>query len=113
MKVEWAYLRKGWTSCTKAQDVFNKYDTEVKEAVEARKVQISDEKAWELLKAAKEIVVGRGKKSQSFKPSTENKAEILSNCLGRTGNLRAPTLKIGKMIIVGFNEEMYNNYLNK
>ena len=113
MKVEWAYLRKGWTSCTKAQVVFDKHDTEIEEAVEARKVQITDEKAWELLKVAKEIVVGRGKQSQSFKPSAENKAEILSNCLGRTGNLRAPTLKIGKMFIVGFNEDMYDNYLGK
>ncbi len=93
--------------------MFDKHKTEIKEVVEARKVQINDEKAWELLKVAKEIVVGRGGKSQSFNPSTENKAEILSNCLGRTGNLRAPTLKIGKLIIVGFNEEMYNNYLNK
>jgi hypothetical protein len=93
--------------------VFDKQGTEIKEAVEARKVQITDEKAWELLKVANEIVVGRGKKSQTFKPSTENKAEILNNCLGRTGNLRAPTLKIGNMIIVGFNEEMYENYLTK
>jgi hypothetical protein len=92
--------------------VFDKHDTEVKETVEARKVQITDEKAWELLKVANEIVVGRGKKSQTFKPSTENKAEILNNCLGRTGNLRAPTLKVGNMIIVGFSEKMYENYLN-
>ena len=93
--------------------MFDRQGTEIEETVEARKVQITDDKAWELLKIAQEIVVGRGKKSQSFKPSTENKAEILSNCLGRTGNLRAPTLKIGKIIIVGFNEDMYDNYLDK
>ena len=113
MKVEWAYLRKGWTSCTKAQVVFDKQDIKIQETVEARKVQITEEKAWELLKLAEEIVIGRGKKSQNFKPSAENKAEILNNCLGRTGNLRAPTLKIGKMFIVGFNEDMYDNYLGK
>ena len=27
--------------------------------------------------------------------------------LGPTGNLRAPTLRIGQMLIVGFNAEMY------
>ena len=27
--------------------------------------------------------------------------------LGPTGNLRAPTLRKGKTLIVGFNEEMY------
>ena len=93
--------------------MFDRKGTEIQETVEGRKVQISDDKAWELLKVAKEIVVGRGKKSQNYTPSKQNKAEILSNCLGRTGNLRAPTLKIGKMIIVGFNEDMYDNYLDK
>jgi len=93
--------------------VFDKQDIEIQETVEARKVPIPNDKAWELLKTAREIVVGRGKKSQNFKPSTANKAEILSNCLGRTGNLRAPTLKRGKMFLVGFNEDMYDNYLCK
>jgi hypothetical protein len=27
--------------------------------------------------------------------------------LGPTGNLRAPTLKVGKTLLVGFNEEAY------
>lgn len=27
--------------------------------------------------------------------------------LGPTGNLRAPTLRVGKKLIVGFNQEMY------
>ncbi len=64
-----------------------------------------------LLKEAKEIVAGRGKKFFTFKPSEAGKDEILTNCLGKTGNLRAPTLKIGNRYIVGFNEEIYNKYL--
>ena len=93
--------------------MLERQNAELQETIEARKVQITEEKAWELLKIAEEIVIGRGKKSQNFKPSSKNKAEILSNCLGRTGTLRAPTLKIGKMFLVGFNEEMYDNYLGK
>jgi hypothetical protein len=31
--------------------------------------------------------------------------------LGPTGNLRAPTLRFGKTLIVGFNEETYNKLL--
>lgn len=91
--------------------MFDRQGTIIQETVEARKEKITEEKAWELLKIAEEIVIGRGKKSQKFKPSAENKAEILSNCLGSSGNLRAPTLKIGKIFIVGFNDDMYDNYL--
>ena len=33
--------------------------------------------------------------------------EILALLLGPTGNLRAPTLRKGKTLIVGFNRETY------
>jgi hypothetical protein len=29
--------------------------------------------------------------------------------LGPTGNLRAPTLMVGKKVIVGFNEDLYGD----
>ena len=37
--------------------------------------------------------------------------EILKLILGPTGNLRAPTLIVGKNMIVGFNEAMYADEL--
>ena len=90
--------------------MFEQEQIEIQEAVDARKEKIADD-AWELLKGAKEIVVGRGKKFLVFTPSEENKEEILSQCLGRTGNLRAPALKIGSRYVVGFNEDMYRKYV--
>ena len=41
-------------------------------------------------------------------PSEE---ELLKLMLGPTGNLRAPTLLVGKNLIIGFNEEMYDSVL--
>ena len=35
--------------------------------------------------------------------------EILKLVLGPTGNLRAPTLLVGKKMVVGFNQEMYES----
>ncbi|UCE58999.1 MAG: hypothetical protein JSU63_16340 [Phycisphaerales bacterium] len=32
---------------------------------------------------------------------------LLSHMLGTTGNLRAPTIRSGKTLLVGFNEEVY------
>lgn len=93
--------------------MFEKQKVEIKESVDARKQPIADENAWALLKEAKEIAVGKGKKTLSFSPSQGNREEILGNCLGRTGNLRAPTIKLGTKIIVGFNEDMYSRYLGK
>ena len=44
------------------------------------------------------------------RPSTE---EILSVLIGRTGNLRAPSLRHGRTLIVGFDEKMYREVLGK
>jgi len=56
-----------------------------------------------------EIYAAKGKKIIHFdlrreKPDTAVLAKVL---LGPTGNLRAPTLRRGKMLIVGFDEETY------
>ena len=92
--------------------MFDEKNIDIGEAVEARKQQIADDDAWSLLSAAETIVAGRGKKSIIFDPKKDNKEDILKVCLGRTGNLRAPTLKIGK-VLVGFNEGMYAEYVGK
>lgn len=51
----------------------------------------------------------RGKKvvEVDLKKTELSQDEILKLVLGPTGNLRAPTLLIGKQMVVGFNEEMY------
>lgn len=38
------------------------------------------------------------------KPSDD---ELLQHMLGPTGNLRAPTIRAGKTLLVGFNEDAY------
>jgi len=77
------------------------------EVEDARKNVIKADGAWEIIEKAKSLSVGRGKKIQTFVPDEENKEEILKVCLGRTGNLRAPTARSGKQVYIGFNEEMY------
>jgi len=61
------------------------------------------------VKKSTKLLVAKGKKRVDLdlkkdKPSEE---EILKLVLGPTGNLRAPTLLVGKAMVVGFNEEMY------
>lgn len=84
---------------------------EIQETVEARNEKIEADQAWNLLRQAKEIIVGQGKKCSILHSSNGDRSAILSQCLGRTGTLRAPTLKIGDRYLVGFNEEMYETYL--
>ncbi|MBM9536737.1 hypothetical protein JWG43_06615 [Desulfobulbus alkaliphilus] len=74
---------------------------------DARKEALAGDDAWMLLAKAKEIHVARGKKQRIFDPQADDKDEILAQTLGRSGTLRAPTLRIGDRLLVGFNEALY------
>ena len=79
---------------------------EAKETVSAsNKLGRSDAAA--LVKSAKKVIVAKGKKVQSF-PGGKAAKEIVDALLGPTGNLRAPTLRVGKTLLVGFDESSYS-----
>ena len=64
-----------------------------------------------LLKKARSLSVAKGKKvvEVDLKENDLTEDELLKLVLGPTGNLRAPTLKVGNRIVVGFNQEMYES----
>ncbi len=91
--------------------MFDQESITIARTSDARKESIQEEQAWTLLKSAREIIVGRGRKSVVFDPAIDDRESILKQSLGRSGNLRAPTLKLGDRLLIGFNEAMYNQYL--
>ena len=60
-----------------------------------------------MLRSASLIITGKGKKRQVWNPTSDVKADILKDVIGPSGNLRAPTWRIGNEFIVGFNPELY------
>jgi arsenate reductase-like glutaredoxin family protein len=62
-----------------------------------------------LAKAVDRVVVARGKKVVTFDMKREPPDDdtLAAYLLGPTGNLRAPTIRKGKTLIVGFNQEAY------
>jgi arsenate reductase-like glutaredoxin family protein len=61
------------------------------------------------------VVVAKGKKviTLNMKVNPPDDETILQHLLGPTGNLRAPTLLKGKTLLVGFNEEAYQQVLHR
>lgn len=74
---------------------------------DARKEKIDNDKAWELITSRGRVYIGKGKKVLEFEPGEQNREDILKAAMGRSGNLRAPTLKTGDKVLVGYNEEIY------
>lgn len=73
----------------------------------ANKEKINSQSAWELLQSASLIRTGKGNKMNEWDPSTDDKEKILKDVIGPSGNLRAPTWRIGNEFVVGFNPELY------
>ncbi len=93
----------------KAQKYFEQNEIVVKEKSDARKNKIAQDKAWAIISAKKQVFIGKGKKVLSFKPDELNKKEILKASMGRSGNLRAPSIVKEDSLYIGFNEAIYED----
>lgn len=70
--------------------------------------KLGREDAAELAAKAKTVIVAKGKKLDTFKVTKKQPSdETVDAMLGPTGNLRAPTVRSGTTLLVGFNEEAY------
>ena len=78
----------------------------VEQVSASKKLQAADAKA--LLKDTSRLIVAKGKKIQEFDVGGGPSADAVQAMLGPTGNLRAPTARVGKTLVVGFNEEAYS-----
>jgi len=65
-----------------------------------------------LLRKATKLIVAKGKKVSEFALSKTIPEEAVAAMLGPTGNLRAPTLRVGSTLLVGFNEDVYASELS-
>ena len=84
---------------------------EVLEEISASK-KLNETDAKNLLKKAPKIMVFKGKKTNTFNIEDEKTSTIVPYMLGPTGNLRAPSLIYNHVIIVGFNEEKFNEFFS-
>jgi arsenate reductase-like glutaredoxin family protein len=83
--------------------------------VDAKKNRIDRAEALKMAEKADQIYSLKGKKivRLDLKKGKADDDEIASLMIGPTGNLRAPTWRKGKTIVVGFNEDTYIELLLK
>lgn len=81
--------------------MFDRRDTQVQEERNSRKEPLSDTEARALIGKVSRVVVARGKKIEEISAA---KAKI-ADLKGPTGNYRAPMVRKGKTLLVGFHAE--------
>ncbi len=101
-------------SCTRAQEFLATHEVETKQEIDAKKERYGAEDALQLTVGMSKLIVAKGKKvtTVDLKRARPDDKELVALLLGPTGNLRAPTLKVGKIMLVGFNAESYENALH-
>jgi arsenate reductase-like glutaredoxin family protein len=100
-------------TCKKAQGFLEQHAIPVKSVTDATKQKQGHVEALRLARSAANIMIAKGKKIVCFnlEKDTPDDDTLLAHLLGPTGNLRAPTLRVGDSLLVGFNEETYQNLL--
>lgn len=61
-----------------------------------------------MLESASRLIASRGRKVTEFSGDNLSSDEAVRAMLGPTGNLRAPTARVGSTVLVGFNEDVYS-----
>ncbi len=77
--------------------------------MDASKEKRGRDEALKLARSVETVVVARGKKVVTFnmKKAPPDEDTLAAYLLGPTGNLKAPTLRKGKTLLVGFGEAAY------
>ena len=100
-------------TCGKTQEFLAKNNITVKTKIDARKERFGPDDAINLTQEVVEVIAAKGKKVVRYhltkdKPSRE---DLLAVMMGPSGNLRAPTLRKGKRLLIGFDPGAYSEVL--
>jgi arsenate reductase-like glutaredoxin family protein len=81
--------------------------------VDAKKTTLKEKEALALVQEVDEIYASKGKQvvHLDLKKGKPDRAALLALLLGPTGNLRAPTLRKGRTLLVGFDDAAYAKVL--
>jgi arsenate reductase-like glutaredoxin family protein len=100
-------------TCAKTQGFLAKHKVETASQVDARKATLREKEALALVGGVDEVYASKGKQvvHLDIKRDKPDAATLKGLLLGPTGNLRAPTLRKGRTLIVGFDEATYAKLL--
>jgi hypothetical protein len=100
-------------TCAKTQGFLAKRRVTVGAQQDAKKATIKGDTALSVLRDIDDLYVAKGKRvvHVDLRQDRPPRAELLGLLLGPTGNLRAPTLRKGRTLIVGFDEATYAKLL--
>ena len=79
------------------------------ETVSANK-KLGRAEALALARQAQHLIAAKGKKVTAVElaPDTPSDDELAKLMLGPTGNMRAPTMRVGQTLLVGYHDQVFS-----
>ncbi len=96
-------------TCAKPQGFLAQQQLAPRRTEDARKVRYDAAGALALLEGVDRLVAAKGKRvvRVDLRRDAPSRDDLLALLLGPSGRLRAPTLRLGRTLIVGFDAEAY------
>jgi len=106
-QVDWYFHRLNCNTCKRADDFLKAEGISVAEQHNARKERIAPADVLKMARGAKHVYATRGQKVIHFDMhgAPPDDDELLKHLVGPSGNLRAPALRVGDRLFIGFNSE--------
>ena len=81
--------------------------------VDAKKQPIPADDAFKVLDGIDDLYAAKGKRVHhlDLRRSAPSRSVIAALLIGPSGNLRAPTVRKGRTLLVGFDEELYQRFV--
>jgi len=108
-QIDWYYHRTGCKTCGKMDALLEQQGLESKETVSAHKQKFDFETAKKMLAGITRIVASKGTKPVEIdlRKDAPTDDELKAILIGPSGNLRAPAIRRGKTLLIGFHEETF------
>lgn len=111
-KLDWMYHRKNCQTCQKTDGYLAREGISVNTVVDCKKEPMTFSEARGLLEGVRRLYATKGSKVvEVYMASKPADPELISLMIGPSGKLRAPTIKNGDVLVIGFNEDMYGRAL--
>ncbi|MED5330314.1 MAG: ArsC family (seleno)protein [Planctomycetota bacterium] len=112
-KIDWYYRRNSCATCTKADEYIASRKLRTKDVVDARKDKLGKREIAQILRRSNRVVAVRGQSilDWDLKRDPPIEKDLYAALLGPQGNLRAPSARVGKTLLVGFTDDAWDRAL--
>jgi arsenate reductase-like glutaredoxin family protein len=108
-KLDWMYHRKNCKTCQKTDAYLDEHGLSINQTVDCKKEPMTFSQAKALLAGVKTLYATKGTKTVEVDLTKGADEELLESLLiGPSGNLRAPTIKTGDVMVVGYDQALYS-----